>query len=71
MKKFQLNYKVWENAGKRINEKQAKEKFNDPVRIPISVGYRNLDGTWVELNIDHAWTEAKAPGATIVPAAVE
>lgn len=69
MKKLQFNYKVWNNAGERINEEQAREHFQNPVKIPVSVGYRNGDGRWVEVQHDYAWTSANAPGATIIPAA--
>ena len=68
MRKLQYNFKVWAKAGKRIDEAEAKQHFKDPVRISVSVGYRNLDGRWVEVQSDYAWTSASAPGATIIPA---
>lgn len=68
MKKLQYNFKVWAKAGNRIDEAEARKHFKDPLRIPISVGYRNLDGRWVEVQCDYAWTSASAPGATIIPA---
>lgn len=68
MKKLQYDYRNWQNAGERISEEEAKQHFKDPVRVPVSVGYRNLDGRWVEVQCDYAWTSASAPEATIIPA---
>ena len=68
MKKLQYDYRNWQNAGERISEEEAKQHFKDPVRVPVSVGYRNLDGRWVDIQTDYAWTSAGAPGATIIPA---
>ena len=68
MKKLQYNFKLWQNAGNRIDEAEARKHFKDPLRIPISIGYRSLDGRWVEVQCDYAWTSASAPGATIIPA---
>lgn len=68
MKKLQYNFKLWAKAGERISEEEAKQHFRDPVRVPVSVGYRNLDGRWVDIQTDYAWTSAGAPGATIIPA---
>ena len=66
--KIQCHYKQWENAGERIDETEAREHFKDPIKVSVSVGYRSLDGRWVEVQSDHAWTRTSAPGATIIPA---
>ena len=68
MKKMKYDYRLWAKAGERISEEEARNHFKDPLRIPISVGYQNLDGSWVEVQQDYAWTSANAPGATIIPA---
>ena len=68
MKKLQYDYRNWQNAGERISEEEARKHFKAPLRIPVSVGYRNLDGRWVDIQTDYAWTSAGAPGATIIPA---
>ncbi len=68
MKKYLVDYRTWGKAGDRINEKQAHEHFQDPIKVPISIGYRILDGSWREQRIDYAWTSADKPGATFIPA---
>ena len=68
MKKLQYDYRNWQNAGERIDEAEAREHFKDPIKVSVSVGYRSLDGRWVEVQKDHAWTSAGTPGATIIPA---
>ena len=69
MKKMKIRSTTWKNAGEAIDQKTAEERFNNPIRVPISIGCYNSAGQWVEAKQAYAWTDADSPGATIYPAA--